>query len=87
MTAVIVGKLSYNRNDIIGRGGYGNVVHRGFYLSKPVAIKRMQRLYGKNKYGQDESAIQLREVELMKQAKYHPNIVRVIDTETDENFL
>jgi len=47
----------------------------------------MQRVYGKNKYGQDESAIQLREVELMKTAKDHPNILRVIHTEMDNDFL
>ncbi len=87
MTTVIVGKLSYNRNGIIGKGSDGNVVHRGLYLSKPVAIKRMVRVYGKNKYGEDESDVQLREVELMKEADDHPNILGYIHEEINADYL
>ena len=76
-----VGELSYNRIDIIGEGSY-STVFSGFYSSKPVAIKRMLR-----KYDKDDFAVQLREVELMKKAGDHPNILCVIRTEMNDDFL
>lgn len=75
------GELSYNRKDTIGEGRFGTVF-RGLYSSRPVAIKRMVR-----KYLEDESAAQLREVELMKKANNHPNILCVIHTEMNDDFL
>jgi len=79
-----VGKLNYIQTKIIGRGSYGTVVFQG-YLGlyenyRPVAVKRLQRSHV------NPSLIQ-REVELMKRASDHPNILRYIHTEIDPNFM
>lgn len=74
--ATRVGKLNYNQKKVIGRGSFGTIVYRGFLglyeNDKQVAVKRMQR--GKHL---DESLVQ-REVELMKKASGHHNILRYI---------
>ena len=84
MTAV-VGELSYNRNDIIGKGGSGCIVYKGVYSTQlstqPVAIKRIQRTYDDDEY------VIRREVELMQKAKDHPNILSYIHTEMNDDFL
>lgn len=78
--------LSYDPNNIIGRGSCGTTVFQGFHTvfgsDKPVAVKRIV----KSSQHAAESAI-LREVELMKKVKNHFNILRYICTETDDNFL
>lgn len=83
--AVRVGKLNYNQGKVVGRGSSGIYVFRGFLglheNDRPVAVKRTQR--GPNL---DESLIQP-EVELMKKANDHPNILRYIRQESDSNFL
>jgi len=78
----VVGELSYDGSYSIGKSDSGNYVFRGLYSLRPVAIKRMQK-----KIGKDESAAQLREVELMKKADNHPNILRIIHTEMNDDFL
>lgn len=79
---VVVGALSYKPEDIIGRGCFATLVYSGLdYLSRPVAIKRMQRAYGK------DADIQLREVELMKRAGGHNHILRYIHVEMNHDFL
>ncbi len=75
-------ELSYNPKDIIGRGGFANVYRGLHHSSRPVAIKRVQR-----NYGEDESAIMQREVDLMKKAGGHSNIVECIHTEMNAEFL
>lgn len=83
--ATRVGKVNYNQTKVVGRGSYGTYVFRGFLglheYDRPVAVKRMQR--GPNL---DESLIQ-REVELMKRASEHPNILRYIRQDSDPIFL
>ena len=80
-----VGKLKYNKGKVVGRGSSGTYVFRGFLGPHengiPVAVKRMQR-----SPNLDESLIQ-REVELLKKANDHPNIIRYIHQESDSNFL
>jgi len=74
-----VGHLSYDPKSIIGRGSYGTTVFKGIHLG-PVAVKRILR----NEV--NDSAIQI-EVELMKKAIDHPNILRYYCTEMNDDFL
>lgn len=84
-------KLSYDSTVIIGQGNSG-FVFKGNYRMNPlgaisglanmsVAVKRIQKSF----VADDESAIK-REVESMLQAGDHPNILRYICTEMDDNF-
>jgi len=80
--SIKIGKLSYHPTDQIGIGGFGTV-YKGIYSSKrPVAIKLLQRTYDK-----DQFAIQQREVELMKAAGDHPNILGYIHHEMNRDNL
>lgn len=89
-----VGRLTCDLVNVIGEGSFGNIVFRGSLSSatwmtpllwgdhqKPVAIKRVQKISN----AKNESEFQ-REVEVMKQAN-HPNIIRLICTETNKDFL
>lgn len=81
-----VGNLSYDPKHILGRGNFGTVfggflVHvDGTNKSIPVAVKRIER--GRA----DESIIQ-REMEILKKASNHPNILKYIHTEMNAEFL
>ena len=92
-----VGKLSYNKKEIVGRGGNGTTVFKGFYYEDPpisgganydekytkqVAIKRIQKSYVEN----DERIVK-HEVGLMLKVGHHPNILRYIHSEMDINYL
>lgn len=82
--AIRVGQLNYNPMKIVGRGSFGTIVYQGLlglYDGGPVAVKRIQR----DNY-LDESETQC-EAELMKRAGNHPNILRYIHQEKNENFL
>ena len=88
-----VGRLTYEHVNVIGTGSSGNIVFRGSLSNaswmtallwsgqQSVAIKRVQKSYRANK----ESEFQ-REVEVMKRTN-HPNIIRLIWTETNIDFL
>jgi len=76
-----IGELSYDPKDLIGRGGFANF-YSGRYSSRPVAIKRLERIYDK-----ERSAIQNREVENMKTVGNHPNILGCIHTVMNPEFL
>ena len=82
-----VRKLSYDPKNIIGGGSFGTEFIGFYFLSEsskpmPVTVKRVLRsqLIG------DESVIQ-KEVELITKASNHPNFLRVIHTEMNEDFL
>lgn len=77
------GKLVYDPNCVIGRGSSGVSVHKGCYgdSTKTVAAKRF------NKTFITDVSVILREVEVMEKASYHPNILRFLGIEMDENFL
>jgi len=93
----IIQKLSYDQKEIIGRGGNGTTVFKGFYYEDPpifgganydeeytkqVAIKRIQKSYVEG----DESIVK-HEVNLMLKVGHHPNILRYIHSEIDINYL
>jgi len=82
--ATQVGKVHYNSRIIVGEGSYGTIVFRGFLglyeNDKSVAVKRIQRGKGKETFIKQE-------VELLKKASDHSNILRFIRTEIDTNFL
>ena len=76
------GELNYNVNEMLGKGSCGTVVFRGTFGPDrmPVAVKRIQLAQLKN------DSVQ-KEVELMKKAMHHPNILHFIHTETIQYFL
>jgi len=87
--SIRVGNLSYNPEKIVGEGSYGTIVNEGtFHKSSikeenmKVAIKRILKMRGV-----DDELDVLREVDLMKKAEGHPNILHVITTEEDAIFL
>jgi len=77
------GQLVYDPNCVIGRGSSGVSVHKGRYGASriKVAAKRF------NKTFITDVSVILREVEVMKRANDHPNILRFFGSEMDENFL
>jgi len=80
-----VGLLRYDPKDIIGQGGF-SLVFKGFHSLKPVAVKRVQKIYNKESNDDESSAIK-KEVEVMKAAGKHSNILHYIGTEINEDFL
>lgn len=80
MATSVIGKLSYFREDIIGRGAF-SIVYSGLWEGdKPVAIKRILRSPDlKNGHNVRH------ELELMMKAD-HPNIVRLFGYEMNEDF-
>jgi len=96
MMTKVNGELSYDPDDMIGKGGFG-FVFSGFYSQStpggafsifsirppptPVAVKRIQKVDVKNL-----SKVQ-HEVETMIKAEDHPNILRYISTQTNNDFL
>lgn len=74
-------KLKYYNKKKIGKGGFATVFEGLFEGSKPVAIKRIERINVEN-----ESSIR-KEAELMLNANDHPNILRYYCMEMTEDFL
>ena len=73
-------ELSYDPNDKMGQGAFG-IVYSGFYSQfTPVAVKQIQ-------LGRVKAEDVKEEVELMIKAKGHPNILRYISKETNEDFM
>jgi len=73
-------ELSYDPNDKIGQGTFG-IVYSGFYSqSSPVAVKQIQIGY----FNEDEVK---REVEIMKIAHKHCNILKYIHFEKNADYL
>ncbi len=77
------GKIAYDLEKIIGGGSFGLGVFEGYYdgFNEKVAIKRIIR-----NFAIKESTIK-QEVDLMKMANGHPNILRCIGFEMSEEFL
>ena len=74
-------KLSFNRKLLLGRGSYG-IVYQGVFEDNPVAIKRILR----NDMDDDELLI-YQEIEILRKANGHINIIRLICTEMNNDFL
>ncbi|XP_064384152.1 serine/threonine-protein kinase/endoribonuclease IRE1-like isoform X2 [Halichondria panicea] len=74
---IVVGKITYSRQEILGHGSEGTVVFRGEFDTRPVAVKRML-----------PECFQLadREVDLLRQSDQHPNVVRYFCMEQDVSF-
>ena len=81
-----IGALSYDRQNVIGKGGFG-VVYLGLYQngSDPktrVAVKRILR-----SYRADDDYFIRREIDILMRAGGHPNIRRYFCTEITDDFL
>lgn len=74
-----VGKLSYDRKKVIGRGHYGTVFSGLFQNKLPVAVERFMRDFN------DSSSIK-EEKEIMSKIGNHPNILRYFCMEKDKDF-
>ena len=90
MSSKRIGKLIYDPNKIIGHGSFGTScvfsgLHSETYLEamlgsgKPVAIKRLQM--------NNESNIQQEFKEIMQKVSDHPNILRLLWTEMEADYL
>lgn len=84
----VVGQLKYNSSSTLGKGFFSSV-YSGFYslskshsleLYEPVAIKRLE----KGRVKEDEAK---KEVDLMKIAGDHANILKYVCFEMDADFL
>jgi len=90
-TTIRVGNLRYDPNKGLGRGSFGTVFS-GFHVhllgasqfhtehSTPVAVKRIEKSLV-------NESIFRKEEELMKKASNHPNILKLIHTEMNAEFL
>lgn len=83
MEKVVSEKLTYNENNILGKGSNG-FVFSGYFgdpeSKLPVAVKRVQ-LASTNK----KEAVQKREEDAMKGLD-HPNVVKFLHVEQDYSF-
>uniref|UniRef100_A0A8C6G0L5 Serine/threonine-protein kinase/endoribonuclease IRE2 n=1 Tax=Moschus moschiferus TaxID=68415 RepID=A0A8C6G0L5_MOSMO len=73
----VVGKISFNPKDILGRGAGGTFVFRGQFEGRAVAVKRLLR--------ECFSLVQ-REVQLLQESDRHPNVLRYFCTERGPQF-
>eukprot|EP00835_Amoeboradix_gromovi_P004142 NODE_306_length_11344_cov_0.675767.p2 type:complete len:667 gc:universal NODE_306_length_11344_cov_0.675767:618-2618(+) len=64
--------------DVLGNGSNGTIVFRGTFNNRPVAIKRMLRNF---------QTLAEQEVELLKSADLHENIVRMFFLSKNLNFI
>ena len=64
-----------NKNDQLGRGAY-SIVFAGTYKGKNVAVKRILL----------PVAVDDNEVKVMQQILDHPNVVKLLHVENDEDF-
>ena len=62
----------------LGRGSHGTVVYEGTFQGRAVAIKRLIR---------DHVTLAEREINHLKRADDHPNVIRYFYQAADENFL
>ncbi|XP_038941189.1 serine/threonine-protein kinase/endoribonuclease IRE2 isoform X1 [Rattus norvegicus] len=73
----VVGKISFNPKDVLGRGAGGTFVFRGQFEGRAVAVKRLLR--------ECFSLVQ-REVQLLQESDRHPNVLRYFCTEQGPQF-
>ncbi|XP_037670210.1 serine/threonine-protein kinase/endoribonuclease IRE2 isoform X1 [Choloepus didactylus] len=73
----VVGKISFNPKDVLGRGAAGTFVFRGQFEGRAVAVKRLLR---------ECFSLVRREVQLLQESDRHPNVLRYFCTERGPQF-
>ncbi|XP_042096093.1 serine/threonine-protein kinase/endoribonuclease IRE2 isoform X5 [Ovis aries] len=73
----VVGKISFNPKDVLGRGAGGTFVFRGQFEGRAVAVKRLLR---------ECFSLVRREVQLLQESDRHPNVLRYFCTERGPQF-
>uniref|UniRef100_A0A8C3YCS9 Serine/threonine-protein kinase/endoribonuclease IRE2 n=1 Tax=Catagonus wagneri TaxID=51154 RepID=A0A8C3YCS9_9CETA len=73
----VVGKISFNPKDVLGRGAGGTFVFRGRFEGRAVAVKRLLR---------ECFGLVRREVQLLQESDRHPNVLRYFCTERGPQF-
>ncbi|XP_054992776.1 serine/threonine-protein kinase/endoribonuclease IRE2 [Sorex araneus] len=73
----VVGKISFNPKDVLGRGASGTFVFRGEFEGRAVAVKRLLR---------ECFSLVRREVQLLQESDRHPNVLRYFCTERGPQF-
>ncbi|XP_004706115.1 serine/threonine-protein kinase/endoribonuclease IRE2 [Echinops telfairi] len=73
----VVGKISFNPKDVLGRGASGTFVFRGQFEGRAVAVKRLLR---------ECFGLVQREVQLLQESDRHPNVLRYFCTERGPQF-
>ncbi|XP_057171145.1 serine/threonine-protein kinase/endoribonuclease IRE2 isoform X2 [Ursus arctos] len=73
----VVGKISFNPKDVLGRGASGTFVFRGQLEGRAVAVKRLLR---------ECFGLVRREVQLLQESDRHPNVLRYFCTERGPQF-
>ncbi|KAB1263751.1 Serine/threonine-protein kinase/endoribonuclease IRE2 [Camelus dromedarius] len=73
----VVGKISFNPKDVLGRGAGGTFVYRGQFEGRAVAVKRLLR---------ECFGLVRREVQLLQESDRHPNVLRYFCTERGPQF-
>uniref|UniRef100_A0A8C5Y6I2 non-specific serine/threonine protein kinase n=1 Tax=Microcebus murinus TaxID=30608 RepID=A0A8C5Y6I2_MICMU len=73
----VVGKISFNPKDVLGRGAGGTFVFRGQFEGRAVAVKRLLR---------ECFGLVRREVQLLQESDRHPNVLRYFCTEQGPQF-
>lgn len=72
-----IGKILYDPKQKLGHGCDGTFVYKGFFESRPVAVKRLlPECY----------TLADREVDLLRDADQHANVIRYFCTESDSQF-
>lgn len=72
-----VGKISFNSNEVLGKGCEGTFVFRGTFEERSVAVKRLLP---------ECFTFADREVALLRESDAHENVVRYFCTEQDRQF-
>ncbi|XP_023979342.1 serine/threonine-protein kinase/endoribonuclease IRE2 isoform X1 [Physeter macrocephalus] len=73
----VVGKISFDPKDVLGRGAGGTFVFRGQFEGRAVAVKRLLR---------ECFGLVRREVQLLQESDRHPNVLRYFCTERGPQF-
>ena len=72
-----IGKITYNTREVLGHGCSGTFVYKGTFENRPVAVKRLLPEFW---------TLADREVELLRDADQHQNVLRYFCTEADSQF-
>lgn len=74
---VKIGKVTYNPKEVLGHGCSGTFVYKGTFENRAVAVKRLLP---------DCWILADREVDLLRDADQHRNVLRYFCTESDSQF-